>query len=111
MTRPTPDDILACVNGHFGVERGELIGRRRERYYSHPRQVAMYLCREVAGMSYPAIAAFFDGRDHTTVIYAVRCVAESRIKAKAVDELLTHMTESLQQPAAQSLGGVGSRRG
>jgi len=54
----------------FGVTRNELIGDKRNQAIVFPRQVAMYLCRELTDHSLPAIGGEFGGRDHTTVIHA-----------------------------------------
>lgn len=68
--------IQRIVAEEFGITRAELISIRRKAKLVEPRQVAMYLCRSLAERSYPDIGRRFGGRDHTTVIHAVRKVAE-----------------------------------
>ena len=77
MVSPTLAKISSLVAAHYGLTLGELRGRKRARSVAWPRQVAMYLCRRHAKRSYPAIGEFF-GRNHTTVMHAVRAV-EQRI--------------------------------
>jgi len=64
------DRITMVVCEHFGVERADLLSRRRSRHIATPRQVAMYLCRVHLGISYPRLGELF-GRDHSTAIHAV----------------------------------------
>ena len=68
------DRIVGRVASTFGVPAKELFGRGRQRAVASARQVAMALAREVGGLSLPQVGAAF-GRDHTTVLYAVRKVA------------------------------------
>ena len=66
------EDIQRVVCGHFGIRLSDLKGKRRHRAVSYPRQIAMYICRERLGTSYPELGERFGGKDHTTVISAVR---------------------------------------
>ena len=72
----TPEHVLETVADFFGINRGSLTGRSRARDVAYPRQVAMYLMRELAEMSLPRIGDELGGRDHTTVLYACEKVAE-----------------------------------
>jgi chromosomal replication initiator protein len=65
-------EIQAAVSQHFGVSPGELLSSTRTPRVAWPRQVAMYLARELSGESLPAIGRQFGGRDHTTVLHAWR---------------------------------------
>ncbi len=67
--------IQGEVCRYYGVTLGEMIGDKRTRRIVRPRQVAMYLTRELTDASLPAIGRSFGGRDHTTVMYAVQKVA------------------------------------
>lgn len=69
MTTTDLDAIVKRVAAAFGVSEKELLGASRLRRVLVPRQVAMYLAREAAKLSFPRIAAFF-GRDHTTVLHS-----------------------------------------
>jgi chromosomal replication initiator protein len=61
---------------YYSVSIAELKGHKRTKRLVVPRQVAMYLCRELTDASLPAIGRAFGGRDHSTVIYAVQKVKE-----------------------------------
>lgn len=70
------DDVLDAVTSHFGVKLPELQSKRRSQSIVGPRQVAMYLARKMTPLSLEEIGAYFGGRDHSTVIYAVQKVAD-----------------------------------
>ena len=66
----TPSLIMNVVGKYFNIKPEEFKTQKRNREISFPRQIAMYLCREMAGLSLPKIGDEFGGRDHTTVIHA-----------------------------------------
>lgn len=66
----TFDNIIKITCETYGVKQDELYNKKRTANIAYARQVAMYLCRELADMSYPKIGEKFGGRDHTTVIHA-----------------------------------------
>ncbi len=68
----TVEDIQRMVCEYFGMKIQDLKSKRRHRAVSYPRQIAMYLCRQRLGTSYPELGNLFGGKDHTTVISAVR---------------------------------------
>ncbi len=68
------DDILRVVMKHFGVNRGDLLSSRRNRSIVRPRQIGMYLAKSLTSRSLPEIGRRFGGRDHTTVLHAIRKV-------------------------------------
>lgn len=67
-------DIQAAVCRHFGLPAIAMQSGRLCRAEARPRQVAMYLCRELTPYSLPAIGRHFGGRDHTTVMHAIRVI-------------------------------------
>lgn len=69
-------DVLTATAAEFSVTADALTSKGRRKEMVEPRQVAMYLIRELTSHSLPEIGAFFGGRDHTTVMYAVRKVGE-----------------------------------
>jgi chromosomal replication initiator protein len=69
-------EIQAAACAHFGITHDELISSARAARITWPRQVAMYLARELTGESLPAIGRQFGGRDHTTVLHAWRRTAQ-----------------------------------
>jgi chromosomal replication initiator protein len=71
-TAMTVEDIQRIACGYFGIRLADLKSRRRHRAVSFPRMIAMYICRQRLGTSYPELGERFGGKDHTTVISAVR---------------------------------------
>lgn len=92
------DDIQEAVCAQFHVKIAELKSRRRSKTLVHPRQIAMYLCRELTDASYPEIGRQFGGKDHTTIIHACRQVT----KAKETDTGLQTTIESLKEQILRS---------
>ena len=66
----TPERILTAVAERFAVKTDAICGQRRTRTVALPRQVAMYLMRQLTELSLVEIGRMFGGRDHTTVLYA-----------------------------------------
>ncbi|MEK6639593.1 MAG: chromosomal replication initiator protein DnaA [Nitrospirota bacterium] len=87
------DDIQETVGARFHVKIADLKSRRRSKTLVHPRQIAMYLCRELTDSSYPEIGRQFGGKDHTTIIHACKQV----IKAKDNDSVFCATLESLKE--------------
>ena len=73
----TAEFIIDAVAGRYGVTAEDITGKRRSRDIAMPRQVAMYICREMTQMSTTAIGLAFGGRDHTTVMHGCDRIAES----------------------------------
>ena len=89
-------EIQAAVGAHFGLTPGELLSTTRSARIAWPRQVAMYLARELTGESLPSIGRHFGGRDHTTVLHACRR-ASTRLAGdedarRAVEKLCESLT-------------------
>jgi chromosomal replication initiator protein len=87
--------IQAAACEHFGLSREELLSSSRAARIVWPRQVAMYLARELTGESLPAIGRRFGGRDHTTVLHAWRRIStrigEDPLVRGAVDDVRGHL--------------------
>jgi chromosomal replication initiator protein len=73
----TVERIAQRVSGYFRLEPRQLQSRRRVRHVLWPRQVGMYLARQLTGLSLEQIGAFFGGRDHSTVLHACRKVEQA----------------------------------
>jgi chromosomal replication initiator protein len=82
------ETIQEVVGHRFGLSVADLISHRRDREVSYPRQLAMYLSRMLAEASFPTIAEKFGGRDHSTVMYAVRVIESRRAIEASVNETL-----------------------
>jgi chromosomal replication initiator protein len=65
------EDIQTATCRYFNIRLADLKSHRRHRAVSYPRMVAMYLCRQRLGTSYPQLGELFGGKDHTTVLSAV----------------------------------------
>lgn len=74
--RVTVDEIQKLTADHFGLKQADLLSERRTRSVARPRQVAMWLCKQHTTRSYPDIGRRFGGRDHTTVLHAVKKIEE-----------------------------------
>jgi chromosomal replication initiator protein len=89
----TMDDIEEAVAARFHVKISELKSRRRSKTLVHPRQIAMFLCRELTNASFPEIGRHFGGKDHTTIIHACKQIG----KAKEADAALQATLDSLKE--------------
>ncbi len=95
-TRPTVDKIQKATVAHFNISMDELLSKRRARIIARPRQIAMYLSKQLTTRSLPDIGRRFGGRDHTTVIHAVKRIEalmaekpEIKTQVEAIKEALT----------------------
>lgn len=88
----TVDTIQKTVAEHYALKQADLISERRARAVARPRQVAMWLAKQITTRSLPDIGRRFGGRDHTTVLHAVRRIealkADDPVLARDVDMLL-----------------------
>jgi chromosomal replication initiator protein len=91
--RVTIDEIQRRVAEHFNIRFAEMTSARRARAYARPRQVAMYLSKQLTSRSLPEIGRKFGGRDHTTVMHAVRRIEE----LKDTDPILAEDVELLRR--------------
>ena len=89
--RITVDDIQKTVSEYYGLKQADLLSERRNRAIARPRQTAMWLCKQLTTRSLPDIGRRFGGRDHTTVLHAVRRIEE----LKAIDAPLAADVEAL----------------
>ena len=83
--RVTIDEIQRAVCAHYRLDRAEMGSKRRVRTVVRPRQIAMYLAKELTPRSYPEIGRKFGGRDHSTVIHAVRAIESLRATDADID--------------------------
>jgi len=91
------DRIQELVCERFGVTHEELTGDRRSQNIVYPRQVAMYLARELTDSSLPKIGKEFGGRDHTTVIHATSKIARLIREDRSVYNLVQELTARVRQ--------------
>jgi chromosomal replication initiator protein len=90
-----PVDIINTISRYYQITPDEIYGQSRTAGIARARQIAMYLCREQTTLSLPKIGQLFGGRDHTTVMYACKKVAEWMKERRSfyneVDEILTQI--------------------
>jgi len=91
------DRIQRTVSERFGLSLEELCGDRRSQNIVYPRQVAMYLSRELTDASLPKIGKEFGGRDHTTVIHATSKIARLIREDRTVYNLVQELTARIKQ--------------
>lgn len=83
--RVTIDEIQRRVSEHFKIRQAEMVSARRARAVARPRQIAMYLAKQLTPRSLPEIGRRFGGRDHTTVIHAVKQIEKLRAIDNEID--------------------------
>ena len=86
--------IQETVAKYFNINKDDLAGNKRSNDIAFPRQIAMYLCREVANMSFPKIGEDFGNRDHSTVMHAYRKI-EKEIKEKTNTKLIVDSVKNI----------------
>jgi chromosomal replication initiator protein len=94
--RVTIDEIQRRVAEHFNIKMAEMTSSRRARIVARPRQVAMYLAKQLTSRSLPEIGRKFGGRDHTTVMHAVRKIEELSVSDRALAEDVELLRRMLQ---------------
>jgi chromosomal replication initiator protein len=94
--RITIDMVQNEVCRTFGVSMSDLKGSKRNQSIVFPRQIAMYLCRELTDASQPHIGQKFGGRDHTTVIHAINKIAKLIKEEREVFTLVQQVTSKLK---------------
>jgi chromosomal replication initiator protein len=87
--------IQQIVSEHFSITVPELTARKRTRQVVFPRQVAMYLCRELLNSSFPSIARAFGGKDHSTVIHSCTKVRQ-QMRDRAVEALVNELATRIR---------------
>ncbi|MDQ2892478.1 MAG: chromosomal replication initiator protein DnaA [Pseudomonadota bacterium] len=94
--RVTIDEIQKLVSAHFELKPLDLISARRSRVVARPRQIAMYLAKRLTTRSLPEIGRKFGGRDHSTVIHAVRKIEELRDTDRDIDTAVRVLMRELE---------------
>jgi chromosomal replication initiator protein len=94
-----PEEIMKLVAKQFQVTLAELKSEKKNRQLAVPRQIAMYLCRKHSHLSLPDIGTLFGGKNHTTVLHAVRRVG----KLQAADPLIRESLSRIESHMAQAI--------
>jgi chromosomal replication initiator protein len=90
------DEIQTQVAEHYRIRKAEMTSARRARDVARPRQVAMYLSKQLTPKSLPDIGRRFGGRDHTTVIHAVKQIEKLRACDPEIDAAVRLLTRQLE---------------
>ncbi|MCX8065265.1 MAG: chromosomal replication initiator protein DnaA [Candidatus Hydrogenedentes bacterium] len=92
----TPEFIIGVVADRFGVKAYDLKGRSRKRQYVIPRQMAMYLCRElIPGITLSQIGEVFGGKDHTTVLHSCERIEQEMLKKGETWEIVNSLIKKI----------------
>lgn len=94
--RITLDEIQRKVSEHFNIRLSEMVGPRRHRSIARPRQIAMYLSKELTNKSYPEIGRSFGGRDHTTVMHGIKQISKLQEMDEDMREDIQLLTRALE---------------
>ena len=95
--RVTIEEIQKRVAEHYNIRLSEMYSARRARAVARPRQVAMYLAKQLTSRSLPEIGRKFGGRDHTTVIHATSKIARLIREDRSVYNLVQELTARVKQ--------------
>ena len=90
------EEIQRRVAEHYNIRLSDMIGPKRVRTFARPRQVAMFLCKQLTSRSLPEIGRRFGGRDHTTVMHGVRRIEELRSSDGQIAEDLELLRRALE---------------
>ncbi|MEM9558271.1 MAG: chromosomal replication initiator protein DnaA [Acidobacteriota bacterium] len=88
-----PAEIIKFVARHYGLKVSEIKSRNNSKHIAFPRQVAMYLCKQLTSLSYPDIGKQFNGKHHSTVMYSVEKIEELRTKEAEIDRTVRSLSE------------------
>ncbi len=92
----TIEEIQRKVSDYYNIRLSDIIGPKRLRSYARPRQVAMYLCKQLTSRSLPEIGRRFGGRDHTTVMHGVRRIEELKVSDGQIAEDVEMLRRALE---------------
>ena len=93
----TPQDIIRRVAHYFSLPTEEITTKTRKPALVFARQTAMYLCREILGISYPALGQIFGGKDHSTVIYSTKKIKQYILAHKNAHTKITELAQVCMQ--------------
>ncbi|HMM39560.1 MAG TPA: DnaA/Hda family protein [Desulfovibrio sp.] len=84
----SPRTVIAIVAEHQGVNPKDILGSRRNQNIALARQMAMFLCRDLLGLSFPALGRAFGGKDHSTVLYSVKKIDQIQQDDQSLKKVL-----------------------
>lgn len=92
---PSVQSIIDAVSGYYDVKLTDLLSKRRHKSIALPRQVGMYLARKHTRYSLEEIGSYFGGRDHTTVMHAIKTINSRRDEDNSLDHDVSRLEEQL----------------
>ena len=92
----TVEEIQRKVSEHYNIRLSDMLGPKRVRSFARPRQVAMYLSKQMTSRSLPEIGRRFGGRDHTTVLHGVKRIEELKTQDGQIAEDLEMLRRTLE---------------
>jgi chromosomal replication initiator protein len=92
----TVDEIQKVVADRFHIKISELKAKKRTKTLVYPRQISMYLCRELTDLSFPEIGKHFGGKDHSTVIHAFRHIRNAMASDPQTKELIGELIKKIK---------------
>ena len=91
------EEIQKVVANYYKIKKEDFLAKKRTRNVAYPRQIAMYICREMTDYSLPRIGEFFGGRDHTTVIHACEKIGKERREDAELDKIIKSFMAQLKK--------------
>ena len=89
------EDVVRKVSEVSGIPEDGIVGQSRKKEIVEARQTAMFLCRNILDSSLSSVGVFFGGRDHTTVMHAIKTIEEKKAKKKNIGENIAQITQEL----------------
>lgn len=91
-----PEFIKKIVCKKFSLKMSDMESSKRTKSIAYPRQIAMYLCRELTDLSYPQIGKYFGGRDHTTVLHAYEKISNDLTSNQETRQVIEELREIIK---------------
>ena len=89
------EDVVRRVSEVSNVAENEIVGKSRKMEIAEARQISMYLCRNIIGTSLNNIGVYFGGRDHTTVMHAVKTIDQKQEKIERVGKMVRTLKQEM----------------
>ncbi|MDG2054071.1 MAG: chromosomal replication initiator protein DnaA [Phycisphaerales bacterium] len=99
---PSIQSIIDAITSYYDVKLTDLLSKRRQKSIALPRQIGMWLARKHTRYSLEEIGGYFGGRDHTTVMHAIRAINTKRKGDSSLDQDLSHLEEQLSSQSTNS---------
>ena len=93
----TPDLIKKYICKHFNIKQSDIESSKRSRNLAFPRQIAMYMCRDMTDLSLPKIGEFFGNRDHTTVLHACDKISNEIKINESLRDVIKELEKSIKE--------------